>query len=99
MAQRARQGVSEQAIDVVAILPERRVLVADATPRLRVLDLARGIEVASIPLRARILAVRVAADGRRVVTLPVIRQVVPPALYDISRGELVRELIGHPTQV
>jgi WD40 repeat protein len=94
-----RRRISQQAIDVVAVLPAGRLLIADATPRLAVYRIRDGAELAAFALETQAQALRVSENGDRAIVLPVVHHLHDPALYDLEGAGLVAALEGHTSQV
>jgi WD40 repeat protein len=83
---------SPAGIDAVAFLPDGRVVVADARPRLRIYDLAGAI-AAEFELQARVATLRMSADGRRLVTVPILTdKVAAPELWDVEHYHPIARL-------
>jgi eukaryotic-like serine/threonine-protein kinase len=89
-------GGEREGIDVVGLLPNGKIVAADAGLRLRIFNAAGEVVLATFTLAARARAFRISADGRRLVTLP--RMTAPPSspeLWDLQRQQRVGELSGH----
>jgi len=81
-------------IDAVTILTDGRVVVADASKRLRVIGADRNalMDLAA-PFRIRLL--RPSRDGGRLVTISTATEQAPPVLWDLERYQPVGPLEGH----
>lgn len=84
-------------IDAVGLLPDGRVLVADAGSRLRVYG-PGGAVLANLEIPVRLMAFRY--EGARLVALPTYAgDAAPPLLVDLDRYRIVARLVGHVGQV
>lgn len=84
-------------VDTVAMLPDGRVVVADAARRLRVYA-SNGAILADFETPARIMSLR--RDGNRTVALPSYTgPVSQPLLIDLERYRIVALLDGHTGRV
>jgi WD40 repeat protein/serine/threonine protein kinase len=90
---------STSGIDAVAILPDGRVVVADASDRLRVVDPAGKASVVSLSSPFRIRLLRPAPDGSRLLAISTRSNQAPPALWDLVHQHLVAQLDGHVGRV
>ncbi len=80
-------------VEAVAVLPDGRVIVADAERRLRVYA-ADGTVVASLELPARVMSLR--REGAHLVALPnCVATTAPPFLIDLERYRVDAKLEGH----
>ncbi|HET7500304.1 MAG TPA: hypothetical protein VFK02_04850, partial [Kofleriaceae bacterium] len=82
-------------IDAVAILADGRVVVADASNRLRIMDRGRSTVVAELASPFRVRSLRPSPDGARMIALSTRAIQAPPALWDLERYRLLRRLEGH----
>lgn len=83
-------------VDAVGVLPDGRVLAADARRRLRVYSYDGAAILADVPLEARARALRVSSDGQRLATLPrPAAQPAVPELWDLEHYRLLAPLAGH----
>ena len=90
---------SRAGVDAVAMLPDGRVVTADASARLRVIDPKRNVVLVDLgaPSRARLL--RPSPDGTRLISISVRSKQSPPVLWDLKEGRLLTELQGHVGRV
>jgi WD40 repeat protein len=80
-------------VDAVEVLPDGRVLVADAQRRLRLYS-ANGAVVTDLEMPARIISLR--REGTRLVALPSYSgPAAPPPLIDLDRPRVIAQLDGH----
>jgi WD40 repeat protein len=86
---------SNAAIDAVAILPDGRVVVADASERLRVIGSDRNALLMDVAARSRISLLRPSPDGRRLITISTRSEQAPPVLWDLEQYRPVERLEGH----
>ena len=87
--------MSPAGIDAAAILADGRVVVADASDRLRVIGPDRNALLMNRSVPSRISLLRPSPDGRRLVTISIASEQTPPALWDLDKYQLVRQLEGH----
>lgn len=87
------------AIDAVALLGDRRVVVTDAARRLRIYDLAHGAMAADLAAPSRAMLLRPSSDGTRLITVPYYTSAEPPVLWDLEHNRLITPLEGHLGQV
>jgi WD40 repeat protein/serine/threonine protein kinase len=90
---------SSAGIDAVAILADGRVVVADASNRLRVIrphGTALLMDLAA-PFRTRLL--RPSPDGTRLITISIRSAQAPPLLWDLDQRRLAARLDGHVGRV
>jgi WD40 repeat protein len=91
---------SSGGIDAAAILPDGRVVSADAQRRLRVYD-PGGAVLADLEIPVRVMSLR--SDGARLVAIPIaapiIASVAPPLLLDLARYRVITQLEGHVGRV
>jgi WD40 repeat protein/serine/threonine protein kinase len=93
---------SHARIDAAAILADGRVVVADASYRLRVLDVSGSTHSAPLidltaPSRTRLL--RPSPDGTRLITISTRGEQVHPVLWDLDQRRLVARLDGYEARV
>jgi WD40 repeat protein len=89
--------VAAGGIDAAALLPDGRVVAADAQRRLRVYDRSGAI-LADLEIPMRVMSLLI--DGDRLVTVPMyIEDVGPPLLLDVERYRVVAPLEGHVGRV
>jgi WD40 repeat protein len=87
------------AVDALLLLPDQRVIAADAGQHLRIVS-GIGTVLADLEMEARAQALRLSVDGRRILSLPKLAgRVAPPALWDAVEGRLVARLAGHDGRV
>jgi WD40 repeat protein len=87
------------AVDVAGILPDGRVVVADARPRLGVYDATRRVRLAELDLPSRISGFRESSDGRRLLAIPPTGAVHPIVLCDMEHYQIVAKLDAHKAVV
>jgi len=85
---------SPSGIDAAAILVDGRVVVADASGRLRVIGPGRNALLMNLAAPSRIRLLRPSPDGRRLITLSTTSEQAP-ALWDLDQYRLVARLEGH----
>jgi WD40 repeat protein len=90
---------SASGIDAVAILADGRVVTADASARLRVIDPDRNTLLMDLVAPFRVRLLRASSDGTRLVTISVRRQQAAPVLWDLAQRRLVAQLDGHGGRV
>ena len=90
---------SSAAIDAAAILTDGRVVVADASERLRVIGPDRNSLLMDLSAPARVMLLRPSPDGRRLVAISTPSEQVSPVLWDLYRYRLVARLGGHVGRV
>jgi WD40 repeat protein len=90
---------SGAAIDAAAILTDGRVVVSDASERLRVIDPDRSALLMELAAPSRIRLLRPSPDGRRLVTISTTSEQAPPVLWDLQQYRLVARLEGHAGRV
>ncbi|HEX2687795.1 MAG TPA: WD40 repeat domain-containing protein [Kofleriaceae bacterium] len=87
---------SEGGIDAAAILPDGRVVAADAHRRLRFYDPGRNKLLTDLELPTRLRLLRLSADGARLITIPSYSgNAAPLLLWDLVYCRLVAQLKGH----
>lgn len=86
---------SNGSIDAVTVLADGRIVIADATRRLRVVDRHRGAVLADMTMPSRAMLLRSTADGRRVVAVPSYTSTDAATLWDLEQYALVARLNGH----
>jgi len=91
--------VSATGIDAAAILANGRVLAADASAHLRVIDPNRQALLMDLVAPSRVRLLRPSPDGTRLVTISVRSKQAPPALWDLEQRRLITELEGHVGRV
>jgi WD40 repeat protein/serine/threonine protein kinase len=92
--------LSAGGIDAAALLPDGRIVVADARKRLRVYATDHHTALADLPVPVRVGLLRLSEDGHRLVTIPsYLGEDAPPLLWDLERYRLVAELSGHVGRV
>jgi WD40 repeat protein/serine/threonine protein kinase len=83
-------------IDVAGILPDARVVAADARRRLRVFDSESGAVLADLEVPTRVRLLRTSPDGLHLITVPSLTgKAAPPVLWDLRQYRLVSRLEGH----
>jgi WD40 repeat protein len=90
---------SPAGIDAAAILADGRVVVADASGRLRVIGPDRNALLMDLAAPSRIRLLRPSPDGRRLVTISTTSEQAPPVLWDLDQYRLVARLEGHAGRV
>ncbi len=86
------------AVDVAALLPGGRVVVADARPRLGVYRVARHASpLAEHALKTRATALRSSSDGQRLLAIPTTGAVRPALLWSLDEPSQSWELESHNT--
>jgi WD40 repeat protein len=87
-------------IDAIAMLANGRVVAADASRRLRILDLA-SITITDLEVPERIGLLRPSPDVHHLITVPSAAipsqsgSIAPAQLWDLDTGRLVTQLAGH----
>lgn len=79
------------AVDVVGVLPDGRIVVADALPKLSIYDTSRKL-LSELVLSSRATALRASSDGQRLVTIPPAEVPRPLDLIDCKHYRLVARL-------
>jgi WD40 repeat protein len=88
------------AIDVAALLPDGRVVVADARPRLGVYRVARhSAPVVEHAMQARTTALRWSSDGQALLAIPTTATVQSPLLWRLDDPSKSWQLDSHNTPV
>jgi len=90
---------SASGIDAVAILTNGRVVTADSSARLRVIDADRNTLLMDLVAPFRVRLLRASSDGTRLVTISIRRQQAAPVLWDLVQRRLVAQLDGHGGRV
>jgi WD40 repeat protein len=90
---------SPAGIDATAILADGRVVVADASNRLRVMDPDRNALVMDLAAPSRVRLLRPSTDGTRLITISIRSQQAPPALWDLDQHRLIAQIDGHVGRV
>jgi WD40 repeat protein len=91
--------ISAGGIDAVALLPDGRVVAADAERRLRVYDRS-GAVLADLEIPMRVMSLRIDGPGLVAVPIaPVTANVAPPLLLDLERYRIIAQLEGHVGRV
>jgi WD40 repeat protein len=90
---------SPNGIDATAILANGRVVAADASSRLRIIDPDRNELLVDLAAPSRVRSLRSSPDGARLITISIRTQQAPPALWDLDRHRLVAQLDGHVGRV
>lgn len=90
---------STAGIDAVAILADGRLLVADSSKRLRVIDRDGDVALMDLVAPSSMRLLRPSQDGTRLVTIPIASEQVPPVLWDLEQYRLVTRLTGHVGRV
>jgi WD40 repeat protein/serine/threonine protein kinase len=90
---------SSAGIDAAAILPDGRVVVADAGGRLRVIGTDRNALLMDVAASSRIRLLRPSPDGKRLITISTSSEQTPPVLWDLGQYRLVSRLEGHVGRV
>jgi len=87
-------------IDAVELLPDGRVVAADAQRRLRVYA-SGGAVLADLEIPVRVMSLRI--DGARLVTVPIrpmyTAKLAPPLLLDLEHYRVIAQLEGHVGRV
>ncbi len=86
-------------IDAVSILPDGRIVTADASKRLRVYS-PSGTLLTGLEIPMRIISLRV--EGDRLATVPMVplaTGIAPPLLLDLGRYRVITLLEGHRGRV
>jgi WD40 repeat protein len=91
--------MSSAGIDAAAILTDGRVVVADASDRLRVIGPDRNALLADLAAPSRVKLLRPSPDGRRLVAISTTSDQGPPVLWDLDRYRLVARLDDHVGRV
>ena len=86
-------------IDAATILADGRVVAADASNRLRVIDPDRSVLLTDLAAPSRMRLLRPSPDGTRLVTISTRRKQAPPALWDLDLYRLVAQFDGHVGRV
>ena len=86
-------------IDAITVLADGRVVVADASKRLRVIGADRSALLMDLAAPFRIRLLRSSRDGGRLVTISAATEQVPPVLWDLNRYRPVGPLEGHVGRV
>ncbi|MEO7731545.1 MAG: protein kinase [Kofleriaceae bacterium] len=86
-------------IDAISVLADGRVVVADASKRLRVIGADRSALLMDLAAPFRIRLLRSSRDGGRLVTISAATEQVPPVLWDLDRYRPVGPLQGHVGRV
>jgi WD40 repeat protein len=89
----------DHAVDVAALLPDGRAVAIDAERKLTIIDVEQRAHVASLISPARVAALRVSADGGRLIAIPEAGHPSPPVLWDLRHPSMVAKLEGHNRQV
>ncbi|HEX8106472.1 MAG TPA: WD40 repeat domain-containing protein, partial [Kofleriaceae bacterium] len=88
------------AVDVAALLPGDRVVVADARPRLGVYRVARpAVPLAEQALQTRATTLRSSSDGQRLLAIPRTGAVGPALLWRLDEPSPIWRLDTHNTPV
>jgi WD40 repeat protein/serine/threonine protein kinase len=90
---------SPAGIDAAAILADGRVVVADASGRLRVIGSNRNAPLMNLAAPSRIRLLRPSPDGKRLITISTTSEQAPPVLWDLDQYRLVARLEGHAGRV
>jgi WD40 repeat protein/serine/threonine protein kinase len=90
---------STAGIDVVAILPDGRVVSADAARRLRIIEPDRNMVLVDLAAPSRIRLLRISPNGSRLITISPASEPAPPVLWDLGQRRLVAQLVGHTGRV
>jgi WD40 repeat protein/serine/threonine protein kinase len=90
---------SSGGIDVVTILADGRVVAADASARLRVIDPDRNVPLMDVAAPTRLRLLRPSPDGTRLVTISVRSKQAPPVLWDLVHHRFLAQLDGHVGRV
>jgi WD40 repeat protein/serine/threonine protein kinase len=91
--------MSPAGIDAAAILTNGRVVAADASARLRLIDPDRNALLMDLAAPSRVRLLRPSPDGRRLITISTMSKQAPPALWDLDQHRLITELDGHVGRV
>lgn len=90
---------SPRGIDAVTVLADGRVIVADASKRLRVIGADRKTLLMDLAAPFRIRLLRPSPDGGRLVTISTATEQVAPVLWDLDRYRPVGPLEGQVGRV
>ncbi len=90
---------SPAGIDAAAILADGRVVAADASNRLRVIDPNRNALLMNLVVPFRVRLLRLSPDGTRLITISTTNEQAPPVLWDLDQHQLVARLDGHVGRV
>jgi WD40 repeat protein/serine/threonine protein kinase len=90
---------STAGIDAAAILADGRVVVADASDRLRVIGRDRNTLLMDLAAPSRVRLLRPSPDGTRLITIATTSEPAPPVLWDLDQHRLVARLDGHVGRV
>jgi WD40 repeat protein/serine/threonine protein kinase len=90
---------SPAGIDAVAILTDGRVVAADASDRLRVIDPDSNALLMDAAAPSRIRLLRSSPDGTRLITISTRSAQAPPVLWALDQRRLVARLDGHVGRV
>ncbi len=82
-------------VDAVAMLADGRVVVADASKRLRVIGADGSALLMDLAAPFRIRLLRPSRDGERLVTLSMATEQAAPVLWDLRRHQPIGPLAGH----
>ncbi len=91
--------MSPAGIDAAAILADGRVVVADASDRLRVIGPDRNAVLMDLAVPFRVRLLRPSPDGTRLITISTTNEQAPPVLWDLDQHRLVARLGGHVGRV
>jgi WD40 repeat protein/serine/threonine protein kinase len=86
-------------IDAAAILADGRVVVADASDRLRVIGPGSNALLMDLAAPSRTRLLRPSPDGTRLITISIRSEQTPPLLWDLDQRRLVARLDGHVGRV
>ena len=86
-------------IDAVSVLTDGRVIVADASKRLRVIGADRKTLLMDLAAPLRIRLLRPSPEGRRLVTISTATEQAAPVLWDLDRYRPVAPLKGQVGRV
>ncbi len=87
--------MSSAGIDAAGILTDGRIVVADASGRLRVIGPDGNALLMDRSAPSRIKLLRPSPDGRRLVTISIASEQAPPMLWDLDKYQLLGRLEGH----
>jgi WD40 repeat protein len=87
-------------VDAAAILPDGRVVVADAHRRLRLYDATHNALLVDLETTTRVRMLRSSVDGIHLITIPRYDgRAAPPLLWDLDHDRLIAQLEGHTGRV
>lgn len=91
--------MASDGIDAAALLADGRIVSADASGRLRVIDPSRNAVLMNLAAPYRVRLLRSSPDGRRLITISTRIQQAAPTLWELEEKRLVAHLEGHVGRV